>query len=429
LLAACPGGTGGSETDTDGPGPNGSVLLGIGLSPNDPIASVDDTIAFESRAFYEDTSVEVVTDLVQWVSTDTRIATIDSNGVATAIAPGVTEIIATHPDGPSAKVNLTVAGANAELTGVTLSPDPVSVPSGQTAQMVANGSFSDGSSGNVAASCTWTTDNAGTASIGTSGLLTGVSVGSTNVTGTCGAFSDTAPVNVTNGSVGSADLTVSYANVVGVDGQLDFSLIIENDGTSATSSVTLRAYQDLDQAPTSSTPADVTYQLPPLAAGASIPLHLTVDDVSPGTYNTWVWVDATGTANESNENNNVSGPHAVTLSAGEADLMIYSVETLSDGETTLYEVEIENIGESDASSFYVDIFVDQLADPEVGDYGDAYEEIYFLAAGDYDTLLIEAWGGPDEESWWDSIIFVDSADDISESDEGNNIEYVTVFVD
>jgi len=73
------------------------------------------------------------------------------------------------------------------LTSIAVTPNPApSISIGATEQFTATGTFSDGSTQNLTSTATWTSSNAGFASIsntaGTRGLATGVAVGATSIT-------------------------------------------------------------------------------------------------------------------------------------------------------------------------------------------------------------------------------------------------------
>ncbi|EMK3376119.1 DUF1566 domain-containing protein, partial [Vibrio parahaemolyticus] len=68
---------------------------------------------------------------------------------------------------------------------------------GQTQQLVADATYSDGSSSAVTNSVTWTSDDTATATVSSAGLLTGVDVGNTTLTAMKdGVTSNTVDVNV-----------------------------------------------------------------------------------------------------------------------------------------------------------------------------------------------------------------------------------------
>jgi hypothetical protein len=72
-------------------------------------------------------------------------------------------------------------GERAALQSLTVTAPNTSLLDGQTEQLTATGTFSDGSTQTMNSSVAWTSSNTGGATIGTSGLLTAIAAGSSNV--------------------------------------------------------------------------------------------------------------------------------------------------------------------------------------------------------------------------------------------------------
>lgn len=89
---------------------------------------------------------------------------------------------------------------NPTLTGVSVGPQGLSIQVNQTWQMSATGTYDDGSQKSLTSGVVWSSSDANTASIGqTSGIVTGVAIGSATVTaasGSCSACSGTTTVTV-----------------------------------------------------------------------------------------------------------------------------------------------------------------------------------------------------------------------------------------
>jgi hypothetical protein len=100
----------------------------------------------------------------------------------------------------------------ASLTSIDVTPDTATVPAGLTQQFVAMGHFSDGTMGDVTSSTTWTTGDPQKATVDSSGLATSVAMGSTMVTGTKGALSDTSALTVN--PPGLVSMTISPSSEI-----------------------------------------------------------------------------------------------------------------------------------------------------------------------------------------------------------------------
>lgn len=75
------------------------------------------------------------------------------------------------------------------LQTITVTPTTPAVVAGNTLQMIATGSYNDGSTKNISGSVTWTTDDTSIATISSTGLLTGVSQGKVTITATSATIS------------------------------------------------------------------------------------------------------------------------------------------------------------------------------------------------------------------------------------------------
>lgn len=108
-LTSCGGGGGGTPPQNTGigqvrqvSGVNGrtAILRSISISPNNPLGINSGTqLQFTARGSYSDNSVQDLTTLAVWTSSDTSIATVssapDSKGQALAVSSGYCSISAT----------------------------------------------------------------------------------------------------------------------------------------------------------------------------------------------------------------------------------------------------------------------------------------------------------------------------------------------
>ena len=129
-----------------------SKLVSITLQPH-PTASIANgtTVQFTAIGFFDDTTTQDLTDTATWASSATTIATISnapvSNGLATGRARGTSNITASVLIGTStvtsAPVTLTVTPAT--LMSIAITPANPSVAKGATLNLIATGTFTDGS--------------------------------------------------------------------------------------------------------------------------------------------------------------------------------------------------------------------------------------------------------------------------------------------
>lgn len=143
-----------------------SSSLGVG-------AGMDQKVT--ATGIYADGSQLDITDQVTWDSSDTKVATVASTGVVTGVGAGKTQISATSNTGKTSEVlAVTVIG----LSSITLVPDvPISLITGATRQIIASGSYDDGSTSNVTSNVTWSSSNTSIVKIDSSGIATALAAG------------------------------------------------------------------------------------------------------------------------------------------------------------------------------------------------------------------------------------------------------------
>ncbi len=105
----------------------------------------------------------------------------------------------------------------ATIQGVAIAPQSSPMPKGATARLVAVGQFSDGTTANVSDRATWASASPSVASVASSGVVSAVSTGSTEITATVEQF--TGRVTVTVGPAVPVGIEVTPAAVLLALGQ------------------------------------------------------------------------------------------------------------------------------------------------------------------------------------------------------------------
>jgi len=149
-----------------------------------------------------------ITDSVLLTSSDPSIATVSTEGLVTAVAPGTVTLTA-ESDDLSDTVDFTVTDAT--IDSISVSPTSISFPAGTTRSFTAEGTFSDGTVFDLTGLADWTSSDPAVVTISndvdTPGLATAVAPGETAITATFGAASATADVTVTEGAFSSLEIT------------------------------------------------------------------------------------------------------------------------------------------------------------------------------------------------------------------------------
>ena len=133
---------------------------------------------------------------VTWSSSDGAIATVNADGVVTAVAPGTAIVAVTTVDqNKTATCTVTVTPATVSVTGVTLSQDSMSLNKGDSEALTATVLPADATNKNV----TWSSSDEAVATVSADGVVTACGAGEATITVTTedGGFTDACRVTVT----------------------------------------------------------------------------------------------------------------------------------------------------------------------------------------------------------------------------------------
>ena len=165
------------------------TLQSIAVSPTNSSVSQSQTQQFTATGTYSDNTTKDITTSVTWASSNTAVATIGANtGLATSISAGTSQITASLGSISSPNDTLTIV-KGISLQSIAVAPSNPSVSQSQTQQFTATGTYSDGSTKNITTTVTWASSNTAVATIGVNtGLATGISAGTSQVTATLGSI-------------------------------------------------------------------------------------------------------------------------------------------------------------------------------------------------------------------------------------------------
>lgn len=140
---------------------------------------------------------------VKWTSDDESVATVDQNGVVTAVGGGSTTINAEAPGAgiEPAFCSVTVKAATVPVTGVTLNNSTLELTAGDTFTLKATVAPENASNKDV----TWESNNTAAATVDSEGKVTAVAAGEATIT-----------VTTTDGSF-TADCKVTVKNAFTID--------------------------------------------------------------------------------------------------------------------------------------------------------------------------------------------------------------------
>ena len=185
--------------------PPPKTLKTISASPSTASIAIGGTQQLTAMATYSDGSTGNVGTTATWTSANTAVATINSSGLATAVAAGSSAITATL-SGVSGTATLTVATVARVLKSIAVTPASASITMGLTQQFTATGTYTDGSTGDVGATATWSIANQAVATVNTAGLVSGIAAGSSTLSANIGGVTGSAPFSVTVAAASAASV-------------------------------------------------------------------------------------------------------------------------------------------------------------------------------------------------------------------------------
>jgi trimeric autotransporter adhesin len=198
-----------------------ALLLSLQITPTNPSAPRGTEVQFTAVGTFTGNVTQDLTKQVTWSSSSSTIASVSnaagSEGLAHALNQGSTTITASYL-GKSGTTTMTVTPAT--LLSLVVSPTNPSVAKGLTRQMVATGSFSDGTTQDLTSQVTWTSSDLLVATVsnaaGSHGMATAVALGTTTIKATLGSISASTLLTVTAATIGV--ITVTPTNPVAAKG-------------------------------------------------------------------------------------------------------------------------------------------------------------------------------------------------------------------
>ncbi len=162
------------------------------VTPSNTTLTEGLTQQLTATAVLADNSNQNVTDQATWTSSAPNVATVTNTGLVTAGSPGNATIRASF-GGREASAVISV---NPTLVRLELSPTNLTLPVGISQSVRATGIFSNNSTQDLSSTVTWSSANPATATVSSTGEVSGVAAGTTNVTATADNVTATAAVRV-----------------------------------------------------------------------------------------------------------------------------------------------------------------------------------------------------------------------------------------
>jgi hypothetical protein len=219
-----------------GTGPRSTPQLGgtplkltqITLAPTTLALTKGATLQFTATGVYEHGVIRDISVSATWQTSLPAIAVVDSQGNVTGVGVGASQVSATY-QGLTASAPVNVAPP--VLLGITVSPNPSSVPVGESEQFTAVGSFSDGSLLDLTQSAAWSSSGPAIASVSPAAAAVANAIGTTSISATSGAVTGFASLTVTPPVVTALNISPTALSVV-LGGSRQFRVVATlSDGT------------------------------------------------------------------------------------------------------------------------------------------------------------------------------------------------------
>ena len=188
-----------------------ATLTSITVTPANPAISKGTEVQLIATCNLSSGITLDCTSLVAWTSADNSIASVSTasgtQGLVTGLGAGSTSITAAHG---VVSGSTTVSVTDATLTSITVTPINPSIAKLTMVQLIATGTFSDGSTQDLTTQVSWTSADeaiAQVSNINTPGVVTGLEVGSTSITATLSGVSGSTTDTVTAATLTSIEIT------------------------------------------------------------------------------------------------------------------------------------------------------------------------------------------------------------------------------
>jgi uncharacterized protein YjdB len=168
---------------------------------------------------------------LSWASDNSAAATVDANGLVTAVAAGSATITATS-EGKNGASAITVTVA--PVASVTVSLAPTSITAVGTSQASATTLDANGNP-LTGRTITWTSGNTAVATVSaTTGVVTGVSVGTASITATSEGQSGSATITVTQAPVATVTVSLAASSINAVQATQATATLLDSQGRALT---------------------------------------------------------------------------------------------------------------------------------------------------------------------------------------------------
>ncbi|HEY0489247.1 MAG TPA: ice-binding family protein [Telluria sp.] len=209
LVAGCGGG--GDQGRDPILGLPAATLVNIAVTPATATVAIGATQQLVATAVYSDGSAQDVSTKAAWTSATPAVATVTAaSGNATAVRAG-TAVVTASFNGKSGSSTLTVPPAT--LMSLAVTPPAVTLLAGETRQLTATATYSDGTRSDVSAQSQFTSANTAAVSTTATGMLSGVAAGTSVISAAFGGQTATSNAQTLAATITSISISPATAAI------------------------------------------------------------------------------------------------------------------------------------------------------------------------------------------------------------------------
>lgn len=341
--------------------PEGSEVVGILLLPEEATVSLGGELDFKAVGLRADRTTTDLTAAVEWSVSDASVGEVlnelDAEGRFTTKSSGTLEVTAAFEGQESVSAVVTVT--DAEVLGLSISPETLIIAPGQEQTLNAQVAFSDGSSSSAAGQVRWITSEPAIATV-LDGVVTGVSAGDASVVAKMGDVkSEPATIEVKQGA--APDLQVGELTAFRLNPEVvRLSAEVTNEGNTGVGDVWVDVFVGVSEESDIGDIGDWFEQAPWIGPGETAQVTLDLF-ISSDVLDLAVVADIDDLIEESNEGNNTrlqTIELADELGEEATDLRIVDLDFILDEDSVYFEIELSNDSTVEASEVELWVWLD-----------------------------------------------------------------------
>jgi len=214
----------GSRSDSLDVDINAATLSHLEISNTQTSLAIDAKLQLHANGIYSDGSNNNLNSQVSWNTSDEDIATINDNGLVTALKTG-SVVVSINYQGQSANTNIEINEAT--LTAIEIAPIKPRLISAESLQLYATAHYSNNTILDITEQATWLSNDSSVATIGNttvdSGIVSALAAGNSTITASLANQSQQVTLNVDDAVLQSLVITPANSSIA-INTQKRFSV-------------------------------------------------------------------------------------------------------------------------------------------------------------------------------------------------------------